>query len=77
MEIDADEIRRVLVVGADAADLGGGEDDVVGGFVSEEGVRCVGARQIQVGFVAVAEVLEAGRFQAAMDGGAYQAGVAG
>jgi hypothetical protein len=38
-EVVADEFGRVAVVGEDAADLGGGEEDVVGLFCGEEGLR--------------------------------------
>jgi hypothetical protein len=36
-QVVADELGRVAVVGEDAADLGRGEEDVVGLFCGEEG----------------------------------------
>lgn len=51
LEVDGDEIRGKVGVGVDAADLGGGEEDVAGAVEEEEGldVGLAGEVELRVG----------------------------
>jgi hypothetical protein len=48
-EVLVDEVGGVGGVGEDAADLGGGEDHVLGALGGEEGVDGVGVAQVELG----------------------------
>ena len=76
-EVVADEVGGVGVVGEDAADPGGGENDVLGPLLLEEAGDRGGVEEVELGVGAGEEVgvAEAGKF--ALDGGADQATVAG
>ena len=75
-EIVADEFGRIFVVGVDAADLGGGEEDVVGLLLLEEGVHLCLIGQIQFGMGASEQVGVTLRREVAHQGGTHQAAVA-
>lgn len=77
LEVDRDEFGRVGVVGVDAADLGGGEDDVAGAVAGEEVVDGGLAGEVEVGVGAEEEVVEAEGAELVDDGGADEAAVAG
>ena len=76
-EVVADEVGRVGVVGEDAADFGGGEEDMLGLFGGEELVDGGGVDEIELSAGAGDEVGVAQPLQLAVDGGADQAAVAG
>ena len=75
-DIVGDEFGRKRAVGADAADLAGGDEDRVGLCLRHEAVDFVGAPQVKIvprGRDDVAVLA----FEPADDGGADHAGVAG
>ncbi len=76
-EVVADELGRVGGVGDDAAHLGGGEEHVLGALGVEEGARRAIVGEVELGMGAQQQVGAAGRAQAANDGAADQAAVAG
>lgn len=59
LEVDGDEIGWVGVVGVDAADFRGGEDDVVGLLGGEEGVNGGLGGEVELGMGPEEEVCEA------------------
>ena len=76
-QVFVDELRRVGVVGVDAADLGSGEVDLFGLFGSKEGVDGSLVGQIKLGVGAGDDVLAPGGLELADDGRADHATVAG
>lgn len=70
LEVDGQEIGGVGFVGVDAADFGGGEDDVVGLVIGEEGVDGGLDGQVELRVGAEEEVCEVEFLEFADDGGA-------
>lgn len=58
LEVDGDEVGWVGVVGVDAADFGGGEDDVVWGVGGEEGIDGGLGSEVEFGVGEEEEVCE-------------------
>ncbi len=77
LQVLADEVGRIAVVGVNAADPGGGEKHVVRPRLGEKGIhrRRIGQVQLPVG--AGNQVLVALRLEPAEDGGTHQPAVAG
>jgi hypothetical protein len=76
-EVVVDEVGGVGAVGEDAADAGGGEEDVVGALTVEEAFDVGLALEVELGVGAEEEVVVAERLQAAVDRRAGEALVAG
>lgn len=76
-EIVANEISREFVIGQDAADAGGGDEDVLGSFEGKERLGGLRVGQVEFGVRAGDEVCVAGCGQRSAQGGADQATVAG
>lgn len=76
LEVDGDEIGGVGLVGVDAADLCGGEDDVLGLLRGEEGVDGGLGGEVELGVTAEEEIGVAEGGELADDGGADEATVA-
>ena len=76
-EVLVDEFGRVGIVGKDATDFGGGEDDVVGFFARKKFSHGARIDQIEFGVGARDEIGVAVLLQAANDGRTGKAAVAG
>lgn len=76
-QVVADELRRVAVVGDDAADLGSGEEHILGLVFGKEGVGRGRVGQIEFGVRPLEDVRIAFRLEIADDGRADQTAVAG
>lgn len=76
-QVVADELRRVAVVGDDAADLGSGEEHILRLVFGKEGVGRGGVGQIEFGVRPLEDVRIAFRLEIADDGRADQTAVAG
>lgn len=76
-QVVADELRRVAVVGDDAAHLGRGQEYVFRPVLGKEGVCRCGVGQIEFGVGALKDVRVALGFQVTDDGRTDQAAVAG
>ena len=76
-EILVDEVGAVGVVGMDAADTGGGHEDVVGLFGLEEVEGGALVEQVELLPGTNKEIGVAGRLQAAQDGRTHHTAMAG
>lgn len=76
-EVVADEFGRIFVVGMDATDLGGSEEDVAGLFGGKKGFDRGLVGEVEFGVGAGEEVLIAMCLQVAHKRGTYQAAVTG
>ena len=77
LQVVADELGAIGVIGQDAADLGRGDDDDFGLLSGEEGLHLGLASQIELGEVAGDDFVVAAGLEAAHQGGSDEAGVAG
>ena len=76
-EVVADEVGWVGVVGEDAADLGGGEDDELGPLLLKEAGYGGGVEEVELGARAGEDLGVAETGELAVDGGADEAAVSG